>query len=128
MKQTYQSHGRDTIKVKHLSIAVNSSHIEAHAVAPFLVRAKWTFEPSISGIGWDEPPSDEYFMFDTLYVMQDTFFATEEGVVVLIKPSVDLLTVLTQKQLGIIEEALRDGWEDESEQMLINASLEKSYA
>jgi hypothetical protein len=117
MKTHHASHGRNTVEIQHMSLAVNSAHIEAHNIAPFLIRAKWSYEPAIPGNMWDEPSSPEWFAFDGLYAYHELVFRTEEGVVVTISPAVDLLQVFTQAQLDIVEQALREGWERDAEDM-----------
>jgi hypothetical protein len=101
------------VLINFLSLSVNGDHNEAHSLAPFLVRAKWSYEPELRPLE-DDPGAPEWFAFDTLYTYQDTFFATEDGVLVTIKPHTDLLAILTDKQLSVIEDALRATWEDEA--------------
>lgn len=109
MKRYQTSHGRDTVEIKHFSITVNGTEIEAHNVAPFLLRAKWSYEPEIRQT-WEEPGCPEWFHFDGLYAYETSLFVTECGVVVTISPSVDLLQILDDRQLSIVQEAVMEEW------------------
>lgn len=111
------SHGRDTVRINSLALTLNGSDIEAHSVAPFLVRVKWSYEPEIRP-SWDEPGCPEYFAIDSVYAYgQDVLFLTEEGILITIKPHIELLDVLTKHHLSLIEEALRESWEADNDAM-----------
>lgn len=116
MKRFQVNHGRDTVQINHMSVTVNGDDIEAHNIAPFLVRAKWSYEPAIRGGGWDEPDSPEWFAFDGLYIYDaDAVFVTEDGVIVKIPQHVELTNVLNEGQLSLIECELRAGWVRDAE-------------
>lgn len=123
MKRFQTNHGRETVTIDHMSIFVNGDTVEAHNVAPFDVRAKWSYEPFVAGNIWDEPDSPEWFAFDGLYIYEaDALFMTEDGVIVRIPQHVELTNILTKQQLQLIEDVLRAGWvrdaEDSYESML----------
>lgn len=115
MKRRQAAQGRETVTINHMSIFVNGDTVEAHSIRPFDVRAKWSYEPFVKGDNWEEPDTPEWFAFDGLYCYQETFFVTEEGVLVTIPSHVELTNILNKHQLQIIEDVLREGWKRDAE-------------
>lgn len=114
LKSYPSSQFRTTVEVPSLTIRVGTD--EAHSVCPFLVRAKFSWEPEIRANSWDEPDCDEWFAFDGLYCYSpETFFATKDGVIVSVKCSCDLLLLLDEQQLEYIEKIVMDEMRDEDE-------------
>lgn len=100
MKHFEATQIRITISVPSLTIGVGTD--KATNVAPFLVKAKASYEPEILPLE-DDPGCPEWFAFDTLYVLQETHLFTKDGVCVTVQPHSDLMLLLTETQLEIIE-------------------------
>jgi hypothetical protein len=95
------SQSRTTVTVPRLALSLNG--VEAINTAPFLVRAKFSYEPELKPLE-DDPGAPEWFAFDCLYAYENVSFLTGDGVAVLVKPCHDLLMLLTEQQLQIIED------------------------
>lgn len=104
MKLLSTTQGRITVEIARLGLDIQNTL--AFNEKPFLVRAKYSFEPELRPLE-DDPGCPEWFAFDTLYCCQDTEFVTECGLVVIVKPRVDLLEVLDLGQLYNIEDIVR---------------------
>lgn len=98
MPTTYQ--GRCTVKIPQLSIKVGG--LLATNAMPFLVRAKWSFEPFLAPLE-DDPGAPEWFAFDGLYALDPVLFFAEGNVVLTIGSAADLLMLLDKSQLEVVE-------------------------
>lgn len=125
MKNYPSSQFRATVEVPSLTIRVGLD--EAHSVCPFLVRAKFSYEPELRPLE-DDPGAPEWFAFDGLYCYWDqTYFATSDGVVVTVKSSCDLLLLLTEAQLETIEKIVMREMRDEHEPDVYDPMLDYEH-